>query len=183
MLKKEMLNQRLLNDLRAALEEGQFRVYYQPKYDIRCEPPRLLSGEALIRWKHPELGMISPAAFIKELYTDIGGDYDQAVRVLRIEKLIDKHIRKLTKNGVVDRLIEAGKKMEPTELFEAAHAMKGVCANLGLAKLSEMASEIAEEYRPGNPRKLSDTEVTERIAKIEESYKKTADGIRRYEEG
>lgn len=54
MLKKEMLNQRLLNDLRAALEEGQFRVYYQPKYDIRCEPPRLRSGEALIRWKHPD---------------------------------------------------------------------------------------------------------------------------------
>lgn len=120
---------------------------------------------------------------LKELYTEIGGDYDQAVRVLRIEKLIDKHIRKLTKNGVVDRLIEAGKKMEPTELFEAAHAMKGVCANLGLAKLSEMASEIAEEYRPGTPRKLSDTEVAERIARIEESYKKTADGIRRYEEG
>ena len=119
---------------------------------------------------------------LTELYTEIGGDYDQAVRVLRIEKLIDKHIRKLTKNGVIDGLIDAGKRMEPTELFEAAHAMKGVCANLGLVSLSDMASEISEEYRPGNPRKLSDTEVPERIAKLEDFYRKTADGIRRYEE-
>lgn len=64
MLKKEMLNQRLLNDLRAALEEGQFQVYFQPKYDIQYDPPRLRSAEALIRWKHPELGMVSPGAFI-----------------------------------------------------------------------------------------------------------------------
>ena len=61
---RELLNQRLLNDLRAAVEERQFRVYYQPKYDIQCDPPRLASAEALIRWKHPELGMISPGDFV-----------------------------------------------------------------------------------------------------------------------
>ena len=61
---REMLNQRLLNDLRIAEEDRQFRVYYQPKYDIQCDPPRLSSAEALIRWKHPELGMISPGEFV-----------------------------------------------------------------------------------------------------------------------
>ena len=61
---KEMLNQRLLNDLKQAVEEKQLTVYYQPKYNIRCDPPRLSSAEALIRWKHPELGMISPGSFI-----------------------------------------------------------------------------------------------------------------------
>ena len=58
--------------------------------------------------------------------------------------------------------------------------MKGVCANLGLVNLSEKASEIAEEYRPGNPRKLTDAEVSDRIVKIEELYKKTAEGIQKY---
>ena len=120
---------------------------------------------------------------LQELYTSIDGDYAQALRVLRMEKLIDKHIRKLTKNGVADNLIAAGKRMDPTELFETAHAMKGVCANLGLTVLSGMASEIAEEYRPGNPRTLTDAEVTEKIAQIEAFYQKTADGIRKYEEG
>ena len=61
---RKLLNQRLLNDLRAATEERQFKVYYQPKYDIQCDPPRLASAEALIRWRHPELGMISPGSFV-----------------------------------------------------------------------------------------------------------------------
>ena len=39
-------------------------VYYQPKYDVQCDPPRLVSAEALVRWNHPELGMVSPGAFI-----------------------------------------------------------------------------------------------------------------------
>ena len=64
MLMRELLNQRLLNDLRQAVEERQFTVYYQPKYNIQCDPPELSSAEALIRWKHPELGMISPGDFI-----------------------------------------------------------------------------------------------------------------------
>jgi EAL domain-containing protein (putative c-di-GMP-specific phosphodiesterase class I) len=60
----EMYQQRLLNDLSRAIEEKQFVVYYQPKYDIQSEPPRLTSAEALVRWRHPELGMISPGDFI-----------------------------------------------------------------------------------------------------------------------
>ena len=64
MLDRELLNQRLLNDLQAARNERQLRVVYQPKYDIQCSPPRLASAEALIRWWHPDLGMISPGDFI-----------------------------------------------------------------------------------------------------------------------
>ena len=61
---RELLDQRLLNDLRRALDNYEFEVYYQPKYDIREEPPRLVSAEALVRWQHPELGMITPDGFI-----------------------------------------------------------------------------------------------------------------------
>ena len=61
---REMLSRRLLNDLRRAVEEQQFQIYYQPKYNILCDPPRLSSVEALIRWRHPELGMISPGEFV-----------------------------------------------------------------------------------------------------------------------
>ena len=61
---KELLNQRLLNDLRHAVEEKQLIVFYQPKYNIQLDPPKLSSAEALVRWNHPELGMISPGIFI-----------------------------------------------------------------------------------------------------------------------
>ena len=61
---REMYEQGLLNDLRRALDCYEFEVYYQPKYDIQSEPPRLVSAEALVRWRHPELGMIPPDDFI-----------------------------------------------------------------------------------------------------------------------
>ena len=64
MYQREMMDQRLLNDLRRAVEERELTVYYQPKYNVQCDPPRLSSAEALIRWNHPELGMVSPGRFI-----------------------------------------------------------------------------------------------------------------------
>ena len=62
---REILNQRLLNDLQQAIEEKQLKVYYQPKYNVQCDPPKLSSAEALIRWKHPDLGMVPPGSFIQ----------------------------------------------------------------------------------------------------------------------
>lgn len=120
---------------------------------------------------------------LQELYAQIDGDYDQAMRVLRVEKLMDKHIRKLPGNGVISNLIAAGDSMDPTELFETAHAAKGICGNLGLVKLASEASDIAEEFRPGNERKMSDEEVKAIIAEIDALYQKTVAGIKQYEEG
>ena len=48
----------------SAIKNHDFLVYYQPKYNITGDTPKLCSAEALIRWKHPELGMISPGDFI-----------------------------------------------------------------------------------------------------------------------
>ena len=120
---------------------------------------------------------------LRELYSQIGGDYEQALRVLRMEKLIDKHIRKLAANDMVGRLVGAAETMEPAELFDSAHALKGICANVGLTALSEMASEIADEFRSGSQRKLSDEQAKQKIAQMQELYRKTAECIRRYEEG
>jgi EAL domain-containing protein (putative c-di-GMP-specific phosphodiesterase class I) len=64
MEQREERDQRLLNDLPHALDNHELTVYYQPKYDIRSDEPKLASAEALVRWKHPELGMINPEDFI-----------------------------------------------------------------------------------------------------------------------
>lgn len=117
---------------------------------------------------------------LQELYDQIGGDYEQVIRVLRVDKLIDKHIRKFANNGVIDNLLEAGKTMDPTALFETAHAAKGVCGNLGLTNLADAASEIAEEFRPGHERKLTDEEVKERLDGIAVMYEAVATGIADY---
>ena len=61
---KELFAERLIGDFHTALQQKQFVVFYQPKFYIQPETPRLSSAEALIRWKHPELGMVSPGVFI-----------------------------------------------------------------------------------------------------------------------
>jgi EAL domain-containing protein (putative c-di-GMP-specific phosphodiesterase class I) len=53
---------RLESDLHAALSQRQFELYYQPKVDTVSGT--FYSAEALIRWRHPERGLISPATFI-----------------------------------------------------------------------------------------------------------------------
>lgn len=52
----------LIQDLRQALARREFELYYQPKIDARSL--QVTAAEALIRWKHPQRGMVSPATFI-----------------------------------------------------------------------------------------------------------------------
>ena len=68
---KELHEERLINDMEKALAEKQFKVFYQPKYNITGDKPVLSSAEALIRWFHPEFGMVSPGEFIP-LFEDNG---------------------------------------------------------------------------------------------------------------
>jgi EAL domain-containing protein (putative c-di-GMP-specific phosphodiesterase class I) len=50
------------NELRKAIEQEQFQIHYQPKMDIGSQS--LTGMEALVRWVHPEMGVISPGKFI-----------------------------------------------------------------------------------------------------------------------
>ena len=64
MHEKELLAEQLIEDFPAALRERQFRVCFQPKFNIRAEEPFLSSAEALVRWEHPKLGRVNPGDFI-----------------------------------------------------------------------------------------------------------------------
>ena len=52
----------LQRDLRLALENNELELFYQPKVDAHSG--KVTAAEALLRWKHPKRGMISPATFI-----------------------------------------------------------------------------------------------------------------------
>lgn len=52
----------LENELRKAIEQKQFKLYYQPKVDIKKKS--ITGMEALVRWDHPDLGVVSPGQFI-----------------------------------------------------------------------------------------------------------------------
>lgn len=60
---------RLESELRLALEHGQFELHYQPQLELRSG--RIIGAEALIRWRHPERGLVPPGVFIP-LLEEIG---------------------------------------------------------------------------------------------------------------
>ena len=63
--KKLIQEQRIINELGDALKEKQFKAFFQPKYDMRTD--RIIGAEALVRWEHPEKGLLPPGIFIPVL--------------------------------------------------------------------------------------------------------------------
>ncbi len=59
---KAMARLTLENEIRKSLERGDFRLFYQPQ--VNAGDGGIVGMEALIRWQHPERGMVSPADFI-----------------------------------------------------------------------------------------------------------------------
>src|SRR5262249_3257466 len=60
----ELVGRRNLEtDLRRALERAEFTVFYQPIVDLAC--PGRPSFEALLRWQHPERGLVLPGEFLQ----------------------------------------------------------------------------------------------------------------------
>jgi len=52
----------LISGIRSALAKGEFKLHYQPQYELKSG--RIIGAEALIRWRHPDLGLIPPTKFI-----------------------------------------------------------------------------------------------------------------------
>ena len=62
MRQKLLREQRITDSMEQSLENGEFKIYLQPKYRINDQ--NLTGAEALVRWMHPEWGFMSPAEFI-----------------------------------------------------------------------------------------------------------------------
>ena len=120
---------------------------------------------------------------VQELYESIGGSYDSAKRILPMDQLIAKFVVKFLDDKSFEKIETASQTGDGSGIFEGAHAMKGVCANLGLDSLSQAASLLAEEFRPGHERTMDDAEVQAKIAELKVRYEQTMEGIRQFSAG
>jgi EAL domain-containing protein (putative c-di-GMP-specific phosphodiesterase class I) len=64
-IRQDRRNRRLETEVRRALQHGEFVLFYQPIVDLR--DGRIVGAEALLRWQHPQRGMLAPAAFIADV--------------------------------------------------------------------------------------------------------------------
>lgn len=120
-------------DILEGLDRKQFEVYYQPIIDK--EHDRILSGEALVRWNHPRLGLLHPKSFIaiaeetgaiielgefvlreacyhSRMWKDEGHSFYKVTVNLSLLQLSDKEFAK----KVTDILKETGAQAEDVEL-------------------------------------------------------------------
>ncbi len=120
---------------------------------------------------------------LQELYASVGGNYESALRILQMDKLITKFIARLPQDQSFAKLMDAWKARSSSGMFEAAHALKGVSANLGLNSLSELASAVAEEFRPGKSRTMADEQLDSHMEQLRAKYEETVAAIQKFTQG
>lgn len=143
MRKQRVFEERLIQDIADGIARNQFMVLFQPKFDIRGEKPKMVGAEALVRWDHPELGLVSPGSFIS-LFEENGlirlvDDYVWRAAAMQIKEWKDKYgvsipvsvnVSRIDiqDDGIVDNLLEIVKDagIDPSELHleitESAYA-------------------------------------------------------------
>ena len=117
---------------------------------------------------------------IPELYAAIDGSYESVKRILPTDALVEKFVLRIIDEKSFERLKNAKDSHDPKELLEAAHAIKGICANVGLDKLSAQASVVAEEFRPQKERTMSDAELDAHLDQFFQKYEATVATLRDY---
>lgn len=65
---KQLAQRQMENDFKSAIANREFKVYYQPKYDVNTE--NIVGAEALVRWQKTDGTLISPGAFIPLFESD-----------------------------------------------------------------------------------------------------------------
>ncbi|MCF0136277.1 MAG: Hpt domain-containing protein [Lachnospiraceae bacterium] len=111
---------------------------------------------------------------IREFFRQTEGSYEEAMGRFGSEALALRFIKKFPGDPSFEELKTALKGGQLDKAFEAAHALKGVCANLAFSKLWEAASRITEILRPGECK----PEETGRVFReVEEDYIKVIHAI------
>lgn len=87
---------------------------------------------------------------IRELYSEIHGDYDKAISNLRKDELLKKYIKLFLSDGTFNMLETSLAEKDGKNAFLAAHTLKGLCLNFSFTTLCTSSSLLTENLRDGN---------------------------------
>ncbi|NVZ49528.1 EAL domain-containing protein [Pseudomonas sp. B6002] len=135
----------LIRDLRHAPGQGQLLLHYQPKLDIRQGHVR--QAEALLRWQHPQFGMVSPAEFIPL------AERSGSIQLLT-QWVIEEGIRQLCEWNRRGLYLQLSLNISADDLLgdELAHRVSGLLRRYGLPA-EQLLFEITESAVMREPEK------------------------------
>lgn len=87
---------------------------------------------------------------LRECYMALEGNYDEVIGRLRSERMVQKYVLKFLDDQSFDLLCRSLDAGNVEEAFRAAHTIKGMCQNLGFAKLQNSSSAATEKLRSGD---------------------------------
>lgn len=114
---------------------------------------------------------------LKEMYDEIGGNYNEAKSRLMNDALIEKFVLKYEADGTFEELKQAVSENDIEKSFRAAHTLKGVAANLSFNELAKAASALTEQLRP-----LKEVADTDLYAKVIWRQEKVIKGIETFKQ-
>lgn len=134
---------KLEKELRLAIKQDDFVLYYQPQYNIKGD---LIGSEALIRWDHPELGMVNLCDFI-----DIAEESNLIVSIgLWVLKKACKQLNEFQSNGCYQHLsisinISAKQVLQKSFVSEVVNIVSGFQIDKSKLKLELTESVLLED--------------------------------------
>lgn len=112
---------------------------------------------------------------VKDLYEELGGDYDDMFSRLNNEDLMTKIVKMFISDTSYSDLKKGLETSDAELAFRGAHTLKGVSLNLGFTNLSNLAVELTELLRP---RDLN-VDYKDLFNKITQEYNRTIEAIRK----
>ncbi len=113
---------------------------------------------------------------LQECYAAMGGDYADVTSRLRSESLVQKFMLRFLDDRSYELFCTSMEEKNYEEAFRAAHTIKGLCQNLGFARLLESSSGMSDALRHGwTP------EADALISQLESDYRATVDAIQKFQ--
>lgn len=109
---------------------------------------------------------------LQECYSALNGNYEDVLRRLRSDRLIQKFMFRFLEDKSYALLEDSMKDQNYAEAFRGAHTIKGVCQNLGFTQLENSSSALCEALRHNQIE-----EAKTLIKQVELDYKKTINAI------